>query len=653
MKHSIEDTESNACTLNGYKILVTGHTGFVGQYLMASGKSEPLIDKNGRIDLSDIKRIEYFLEAHDFDAVIHLAAQSNVPESIKAPINTFNTNLVGTINLLSCLSKSNFRGRFLFVSSGDVYGKVSAEKLPITETHCPQPTNPYAISKLACEYYCLQLEANCNFDIIIARPFNHIGPNQSDRFVIPKLLAQVRKASKTAIARPIAAGNLKVTRDFCDVRDVVKAYFALIKKGRSGEIYNICSGEETCVRDLLDTAKEIYQVSNRVVIDKNYIRPNEQLRARGSYRKIEEHTGWAPKIKPKETIRDMINELENKRETKHALITGITGQDGAYLAKLLLEKKYKVYGLSPRRSTDSSWRLAYLGIADKVHLLEGDMTDLSSLIRAMETSEATEVYNLAAQSFVGSSWDQPILTSNVTGTGVANILEAVRLVNPNAAFYQASTSEMFGLIQDEIQSESTPFYPRSPYGAAKLYGHWMTVNYRESFGMHASSGILFNHESPLRGLEFVTRKVTDATCRIALGIQDELRLGNIDAKRDWGFAGDYVDAMWRMTQADTPDDYVIATGVTSTVRQMCEIAFQHLSMDYEKYIVIDKNFYRPAEVEVLLGNPGKAKSKLGWEPTMNLESLIKTMVDADMNRIECSLNSESTKQKPATLGIAA
>ncbi|MDB3936088.1 GDP-mannose 4,6-dehydratase, partial [Granulosicoccus sp.] len=273
------------------------------------------------------------------------------------------------------------------------------------------------------------------------------------------------------------------------------------------------------------------------------------------------------------------------------------------------------------------------------------ITDLSSLIRAMEISEATEVYNLAAQSFVGSSWDQPILTSHVTGTGVANMLEAVRLVNPTASFYQASTSEMFGLIQDEVQSESTPFYPRSPYGAAKLYGHWMTINYRESFGMHASSGILFNHESPLRGLEFVTRKVTDGVSRIAHGLQDTLRLGNIDAKRDWGFAGDYVEAMWLMTQASDPDDYVIATGETSSVRQMCEIAFNYLSMDADKHVVQDENFYRPAEVEVLLGNPAKAKEQLGWEPSTCLKILIETMIDADMMRIESSMSNANTHDK--------
>lgn len=320
-------------------------------------------------------------------------------------------------------------------------------------------------------------------------------------------------------------------------------------------------------------------------------------------------------------------------KNKSALITGVTGQDGAYLAKHLLDKGYSVFGVHARRSTDTLWRLRYLGIEDQVTLLSSDLTDLSSLVRCMETSKAQEVYNLGAQSFVGSSWDQPILTSNVTGTGVVNMLEAVRMVNKEARFYQASTSEMFGLIQEPMQSESTPFYPRSPYGVAKLFGHWMTVNYRESFGMHASSGILFNHESPLRGIEFVTRKVTDAVARIKLGKQKELRLGNIDAKRDWGFAGDYVDAMWLMLQQDVADDYVIATGITTTVRDMCRIAFSHVGLNYEDYVVIDPKFYRPAEVDVLLGNPGKAQKQLGWKASTSLEQLILMMVDADMVRV--------------------
>ncbi len=315
-----------------------------------------------------------------------------------------------------------------------------------------------------------------------------------------------------------------------------------------------------------------------------------------------------------------------------ALITGITGQDGAYLAKLLLQKGYTVFGLLPRRASDMLWRLRYLGIQDDVQLLDGDVTDLSSVIRAVERSRPDEVYNLAAQSFVGTSWSQPILTGMVTGIGAVNLLEAIRMVQPKARFYQASTSEMFGQIREPVQSETTPFYPRSPYGAAKLYAHWMTVNHRESFGLHASSGILFNHESPLRGPEFVTRKVTLAAARIKLGRQASLRLGNIDAQRDWGFAGDFVEAMWLMLQQDEPDDYVVATGRTTTVRDMCSLAFNAVGLRYEDHVEIDPALMRPAEVEVLLGNPGKARERLGWSATTSLEDLISMMVEADLAR---------------------
>ena len=319
--------------------------------------------------------------------------------------------------------------------------------------------------------------------------------------------------------------------------------------------------------------------------------------------------------------------------SRKALITGITGQDGSYLAKLLLDDGYEVYGLFARRTGDTMWRLRYLGIDQGVKLLEGDLTDLSSMIRAVDASEAEEVYNLGAQSFVATSWQQPILTAQVTGVAVTCMLEAIRAVNPKARFYQASSSEMFGKVRAPIQDENTPFYPRSPYGVAKLYGHWITVNYRESFGIHASSGILFNHESPLRGLEFVTRKVTDAVARIKQGKQDKLRLGNIDAKRDWGFAGDYVRAMQLMLQQMEPDDYVVATGRTATVRDMCRIAFEHVGLDYEGHIIIDPKLYRPAEVDTLLGNAAKANAKLGWKPVTDLETLVAMMVDADMERV--------------------
>ena len=321
--------------------------------------------------------------------------------------------------------------------------------------------------------------------------------------------------------------------------------------------------------------------------------------------------------------------------TKRALITGISGQDGAYLAKLLLEKGYEVTGIV-RRSSHSGvadHRLRWLGVLDHVRLVDGDLLDLSSILRVVLESKPDEVYNLAAQSFVTTSWQQPILTANVTATGVTNVLEALRLNCPAARFYQASSSEMYGLIQEPMQSETTPFYPRSPYAVAKLYGHWITVNYRESFGLHASSGILFNHESPLRGLEFVTRKVTDGVARIKLNKARELRLGNVDAKRDWGHAADYVRAMWCMLQQDKADDYVVATGVTTSVREMCEIAFAHVGLAMENHLIIDPALYRPAEVDVLLGNPGKAKMALGWAPEIDLRTMIVEMVDADLERV--------------------
>ncbi len=318
---------------------------------------------------------------------------------------------------------------------------------------------------------------------------------------------------------------------------------------------------------------------------------------------------------------------------KSALITGVTGQDGAYLSRLLVDKGYRVHGLVARRASDTLWRLRELGVVDQVNLIHGDLTDKPSLMRALEISAADEVYNLGAQSFVAASFDQPVLTAQVSGLGTLHLLEALRRITPKARFYQASTSEMFGLVSTESQDESTLFHPRSPYGVAKLFAHWTTINYRESHSLHASNGILFNHESPLRGLEFVTRKVTRAVAEIKLGKRKELRLGNIDARRDWGFAGDYVEAMWLMLQQDKPDDYVVATGRTTTVREMCRLAFGHVGLVPEDHVVIDKAFFRPAEVDLLCGNPAKAAKKLGWKAKTGLETLIPMMVDADLKRV--------------------
>lgn len=318
--------------------------------------------------------------------------------------------------------------------------------------------------------------------------------------------------------------------------------------------------------------------------------------------------------------------------SKRALITGITGQDGSYLTELLLSKGYEVFGVVRRSSTESYERIEHL--RDRIQLIQADLLDQYSLIKALETAQPDEVYNLAAQSFVPTSWSQAVLTGEFTALGVTKVLEAVRAVDPKIRFYQASSSEMYGKVLEVPQREETPFYPRSPYGVAKVYGHFITANYRESYNLFAVSGILFNHESPRRGLEFVTRKVTDGVAKIKLGLANELRMGNLDAKRDWGFAGDYVEAMWLMLQQDAPDDYVVATGETHTVQELVEVAFERAGLDWQKYVVIDPRFIRPAEVDLLIGDPAKAKEKLGWTPKTSFKDLVHMMVDSDLARLE-------------------
>jgi GDPmannose 4,6-dehydratase len=319
-----------------------------------------------------------------------------------------------------------------------------------------------------------------------------------------------------------------------------------------------------------------------------------------------------------------------------ALITGITGQDGSYLAEYLLAKEYDVIGMVRRSSTVTFQRINQ--IQDHITIIQGDLHDQSSLVDLIERYHPDEVYNLAAQSFVPTSWNQPVLTGEVTALGVTRMLEAIRLVNPDTRFYQASSSEMFGKVREVPQTENTPFYPRSPYGVAKVYAHWITVNYRESYDLFAVSGILFNHESPRRGLEFVTRKITYGVARIKLGLTKELRLGNLESRRDWGFAGDYVEAMWMMLQRDEPDDYVIGTGETHSVRELCDLAFSHVGLDYEQFVVQDPQFYRPAEVDLLVADPQKAAEQLQWQPKVNFKQLIQRMVDADLKRLALEID---------------
>jgi GDPmannose 4,6-dehydratase len=340
-------------------------------------------------------------------------------------------------------------------------------------------------------------------------------------------------------------------------------------------------------------------------------------------------------------------EQERRALSKTALITGITGQDGSYLAELLLEKGYRVIGMTRRTSTVTYDRIAH--IIDRVEIVQGDLLDQNSLAHALREVEPDEVYNLAAQSFVPTSWNQPVLTGEFTALGVTRLLEAIRQFDPRVRFYQASSSEMFGQVTEVPQRESTRFHPRSPYGVAKVYGHWITLNYRESYDLFAVSGILFNHESPRRGLEFVTRKITDGAARIKLGLSQELALGNLDAKRDWGFAGDYVRAMWQMLQRDTPDDYVIATGETHSVREFCELAFGELDLDYREYVRVDPSLMRPAEVDLLVGDPSKARAELGWEPEVTFRDLVVRMVRADLERLEESIRHGSIDAKRPVL----
>ena len=324
--------------------------------------------------------------------------------------------------------------------------------------------------------------------------------------------------------------------------------------------------------------------------------------------------------------------MSGMTQTKRALITGITGQDGSYLAELLLEKGYEVIGVVRRSSTTNFERISHL--LDQITLVPGDVLDEFSMVNILREHRPQEVYNLAAQSFVQTSFEQPVFTGDVTGLGVTRVLDAIRLVDPDIRFYQASTSELFGLVQEVPQKETTPFHPRSPYGVAKLFGHWTTINHRESYDLHASNGILFNHESPRRGLEFLPRKISNAVARIHHGIDSEVRLGNLEAQRDWGFAGDYVEAMWLILQQDQPDDYVIATGETHTVRELCEVAFARVGKNFEDHVVIDEKFFRPAEVDLLIGDPTKAKTQLGWEPKVGFVELVEMMVDADVKALE-------------------
>ena len=543
-------------------------------------------------------------------------------------------NTVGTVNVLEAARTQAPECRVLVASTGEVYGR--ARRVPTPEDEPLEPRSPYAASKAAAEVACDQAR-RAGLDVVVARAFQHEGPGRDERFAVGSWAAQIARAEEAG-GGTVRVGDLSAKRDIVDVRDVCRAYELLLDPSVPAGTYNVAGGRAVEMREVLELLVGLAEAPIEVEPDPARSRPSD-LPARlrrclaspgrdrlGAYDPARANPG-------RHAGRGASSHDQNgeRMSDKRALITGITGQDGSYLAELLLEKGYEVYGMVRRSSTENFDRIAHL--TDRITLLQADLLDQSSLVEALEEARPNELYNLGAQSFVPTSWKQPVLTAEFTAVGVTRMLEAVRRVDPDIRFYQASSSEMFGKVREVPQNERTPFYPRSPYGVAKVYGHFITVNYRESYGLYAVSGILFNHESPRRGLEFVTRKISDGVARIKLGLADELRLGNLDAKRDWGFAGDYVEAMWLMLQASEPEDYVIATGEEHSVQEFADIAFAHAGLDSKQHVKTDPEFLRPAEVDHLVGDATKAREQLGWQPRVSFKELAEMMVDADLERL--------------------
>ena len=615
-----------------------------GRAPRASGDEVTVLDHRGPhpTDVTDAAAVQAAVADARPQAVYHLAGWADVAASWREPAAALRLNAEGTLHVLEASRKAGV-ARVLCVSSAEVYGLVSAEDLPLREDAPQRPLNPYAATKVAADALALQAFLGHGLGVLRVRPFNHIGPGQSEQFVAPAIAARIARAERDG-QDEIPVGNLTPRRDLTDVRDVARAYRLLVERGEPGEVYNVCSGRDLAVKELAERLVALADRPLTLVPDPELQRPVDLPVLRGDYGRLRATRAGSPRSpssRPSATCSTTSGPASGPTtpppwrhcDRDRALITGITGQDGSYLAELLLEKGYEVVGMVRRSSTTNFERIAHL--QDRLVLdpytASGDLLDEGSLIAILQEYRPQEVYNLAPQSFVQTSFNQPVLTGEITALGVTRLLDAIRIVDPSIRFYQASSSEMFGKVQEVPQTERTPFYPRSPYGVAKLYGHWITVNYRESYGLHASSGILFNHESPRRGLEFLPRKVSHGVARIKLGLTNELRLGNLDAERDWGFAGDYVEAMWRMLQQDEPGDYVVATGETHSVREFCEVAFGHVGLRWEDHVVIDEKFFRPAEVDLLIGDATYARKTLGWEPRTSFEALARLMVEADLD----------------------
>lgn len=657
-------------------VLVTGAAGFVGvptvQRLLEAGQPVVALDNyavagpDALAALAESPLLEVVeADVRDADAlrdvcrqwapkvVIHLAAMHFIPYCNAHPDETLAVNTVGLQNMLLAIEDPH-EARFVFTSTGAIYTPALD---PHREDSPALPMDVYGASKLVGEWLLeFQRAKTPGFSPRVARLFNVYGPGETNRHVLPDILGHTRRGDDLPL------GNVEPKRDYVYVDDVADVLVGLLDGPEPPGPVNVGTGSSYSVVELVDTLRGITGRPLRILTDPERVRKSDRPNLQADTSRLRELFPWYMPISLEEGLRrTLAAELPwlamatrslyshvchgnpeagakstpsvRSRHMKRALVTGITGQDGLYLAEFLLSQGYEVSGMVRGQSNPRGEKVRE--IVPAVELIEGDLGDMASLINVVEQVQPDEVYNLGAISFVGLSFKQPELTANVTGLGVLRMLEAIRVVagaqNNPIRFYQASSSEMFGRVRETPQNELTPLHPRSPYGVAKIFGHNITVNYRESYGIHACAGILFNHESPRRGLEFVTRKITNAIARIKLGLQDHIVLGNLDAERDWGFAGEYVEAMWMILQQDKPDDYVIATGETHSVREFLDIAFATVGIDdWAPYVRQDPRFMRPADVDLLVGDAGKARAQLGWKPSVGFEQLVHMMMESDL-----------------------
>ena len=616
------------------RTLITGAHGFVGRHLLAElgDDAVPL-----EADVTDLDALVRGLRDERPAAVVHLAAHSSVASSWEDEGDVWLVNTVGTVNVLSAVASEAPEARVLVVSTGDVYGRASV--FPTPEDAPVQPLSPYAAAKAAAELAVDRARRVQGVDAVVVRSFSHIGPGQAEAFAVGSWAAQVARLEQAG-GGALRVGDLEVRRDFTDVRDVCRAYRLLLDRKVPAGTYNVASGVAVRLAEVVEVLRSLARCPVTVEPDPERRRAADIPVQQGDAARLALATGWRPELPlgadPRRDARLRSSGRAGREDNRQmsrdrrALITGVTGQDGSYLAELLLEQGYEVFGMTRRASTENVERIGHL--VDRITLVQGDLLDAHSLEEALRVAKPSEVYNLAAQSFVPTSWNQPVLTAEFTAVGVTRVLEAIRSIDPEIRLYQASSSEMFGKVREVPQNELTPFHPRSPYGVAKAYAHHITVNYRESYDLFAVSGILFNHESPRRGLEFVTRKISDGVARIKLGLAEELRLGNTEARRDWGFAGDYVRAMWLMLQQDEPRDYVVATGVEHSVQDFVDRAFAAAELEQDDRVVIDSGLLRPAEVDHLIGDASRARDELGWEPEVSFDRLVEMMVASDLER---------------------